>query len=69
MGLKEYITLFAVLLLLVGMRFFRHTLFDALMEAFNNFRGGPRPPTHPLPANDAVLLLRRRPMKPKAWRL
>ncbi|HLK65097.1 MAG TPA: hypothetical protein VKU19_16760 [Bryobacteraceae bacterium] len=36
---------------------------QAIQEAINNFsnhfRGGP-PPTHPLPANDAFLLRRRR---------
>ena len=33
-----------------------------LREAIDNFRGrGPRPPMHPLPANDAFLLIKRRP--------
>jgi hypothetical protein len=32
-----------------------------IAEALARFRGGgPRPPTHPLPGNDAVLVLRRR---------
>jgi hypothetical protein len=32
-----------------------------ILEAINNLRGGgPRTPSHPLPANDASLLLRRR---------
>jgi hypothetical protein len=66
-GLREYVTLFAVLLLLAGMIFFRRTLSEALIEALSNFRGGPRPPTHPLPANDGELLTKRA-RKPKAWR-
>ena len=32
-----------------------------LQEALENFRGGgPRPPMHPMPANDAILLNKRR---------
>jgi hypothetical protein len=31
-----------------------------IVEALSNFRGGPRPPTHPLPSNDSALLGRRR---------
>ncbi len=34
---------------------------EAVQEAISNFRGGgPKPPTHPLPANDSTLLTRRR---------
>jgi hypothetical protein len=39
----------------------RRQLVDGLNEAFDRFRGGgPRPPTHPLPANDRFLTLRKR---------
>ena len=69
MGPKEYTTLVALLLLAVAIVFFGRSLSDALIEALSNFRGGPRPPTHPLPANDGSLLLRRRARKSKAWRL
>jgi hypothetical protein len=31
-----------------------------IAEALSNFRGGPRPPTHPLPSNDSALLGRRK---------
>lgn len=30
-----------------------------LAEGINNFRGGPPPPTHPLPGDDSALLCRR----------
>lgn len=35
-------------------------LFRQLVEELNNWRGGP-PPTHPLPGDDGVILLRSRP--------
>jgi len=35
-------------------------LVDALIEAIQNFRGGPPTGPHPSPANDSALLLRRR---------
>jgi hypothetical protein len=38
----------------------RRQLADALNEAFNNFRGGPRPPSHPLPGDDAFIVRRKR---------
>ena len=31
-----------------------------LMDALENMRGGPRPPTHPLPGNDGFVVLRKR---------
>jgi len=34
-------------------------LASQLEQALNNWRGGP-PPTHPMPANDGVIVLRRR---------
>ena len=49
MRLQEYVTLIAVLLLLLaGMFFFRRTLSDALIEALSHFRGGPRPAHSPI---------------------
>jgi hypothetical protein len=39
---------------------FKRGLLDALIDALNNFRGGPPAAMHPSPANDAVVLLRRR---------
>ena len=39
---------------------FKRDLLDALIDALNNFRGGPPTAMHPSPANDAMLLLRRR---------
>jgi len=68
MRLADYVTLVAVALLIIGFVFFRRTLSDALVEALSNFRGGPRPPTHPLPSNDARLLLRRA-KKSRVWHL
>jgi hypothetical protein len=37
---------------------FRRWMLDALIEAINNFRGGPPSPMHPLPADDGALLRR-----------
>jgi hypothetical protein len=34
-------------------------LIDALIEAMNNFRGGPPAGMHPLPADDGALLRKR----------
>ena len=45
----------ALLLAIFGRRKF----IDELIEALNNFRGGPPTPMHPSPANDAELLRRR----------
>lgn len=45
----------ALLLILLSQRWVR----DALMEAINNFRGGPPTAMHPSPSNDALLLRRR----------
>jgi hypothetical protein len=51
-----------LLLLVTGLVIlsFQRWLLDALIEAINNFRGGPPTPMHPSPSNDSVLLLRRR---------
>ena len=42
---------------------FRRSMVDALIEAINNFRGGPPSPMHPCPADDSRLLRRRREME------
>jgi hypothetical protein len=39
--------------------FVRPSMLNALMEAINNFRGGPPTPMHPSPSNDAALLRKR----------
>jgi hypothetical protein len=39
--------------------FRRRELVDELIEALNNFRGGPPSPMHPSPVNDRDLLRRR----------
>jgi hypothetical protein len=41
----------------MGVLFARH--WRDLVEALNNWRGGP-PPTHPLPGDDGVIVLRGR---------
>lgn len=52
---------FAGLLLLILLQ---RRVRDALLEGIHNFRGGPpTTPMHPLPANDGVLLGRRRTAK------
>jgi hypothetical protein len=38
---------------------FQRRLLDALIEAINNFRGGPPTTMHPSPADDGALLRRR----------
>lgn len=38
---------------------FRRSLLEALIEAIDNFRGGPPTPMHPSPADDGTLLRRR----------
>jgi hypothetical protein len=51
-----------LLLSIVGVAtciFFAGRIARVIAEALNNFRG-PGPPTHPLPANDTFLTLRRR---------
>jgi len=55
------VTVILVSLALVGMGLSGglRTLARQLEEGLNNWRGGP-PPTHPMPANDGVIVLRRR---------
>jgi hypothetical protein len=45
----------ALLVILCSQRRFQ----DALIEAINNFRGGPPTAMHPSPSNDGALLRRR----------
>ena len=60
MGQGGPVMLLALATLLVVVFFFRRwRLLDALIEELNNFRGGPRPPMHPIPADDGALLRRR----------
>jgi hypothetical protein len=42
---------------------FQRSVIDALVESIRNFRGGPPTPGHPLPANDNVILHRKRSRK------
>ncbi|MCU1234333.1 MAG: hypothetical protein JWP63_2300 [Candidatus Solibacter sp.] len=46
----------AAVLIVISQRW----LVDALIEAIQNFRGGPPTGMHPSPANDGALLRRRR---------
>ena len=39
---------------------FQGSVLEALLEAINNFRGGPPTPMHPLPADDGAMLRRKR---------
>jgi hypothetical protein len=55
---KLLIDLFPIAL--VTILLFRRDVRSALIEGINNFRGGPPPPSHPSPGNDAALTLRRR---------
>jgi hypothetical protein len=46
---------------------FRGSVLEALLEAINNFRGGPPAPRHPLPADDGAILRRRRSKAPNRF--
>ena len=52
------IVLFLILAAVAAL-LFRRSMLDALIEAINNFRGGPPTPMHPSPADDTALLRRR----------
>jgi hypothetical protein len=39
---------------------FQGSVLEAILQAINNFRGGPPTPRHPLPADDGAILRRRR---------
>ena len=57
MNLREIIIILLTLLVLANFR----AIAMSLIEAINTFKGGPRPPTHPLPSTDSRILNRRRP--------
>ena len=60
MGQIEGIVLFsAILLALLVTLCFQRRLRDALIEAIDNFRGGPPTAMHPSPSNDGALLRRK----------
>jgi hypothetical protein len=43
------------------MSLYRRQVAEAIEEALNHFRGGgPRPPTHPLPADDGLIVRRKK---------
>ena len=44
----------------MALLFSRRGVREALIEALNNFRGGPPAPMHPSPADDGFLLRKRR---------
>jgi hypothetical protein len=49
----------AILVALLLTLCFQRRLLDAIIEAINNFRGGPPTAMHPSPADDGALLRRR----------
>ena len=57
MELREILAVLCCLAMVIFI--FRREPVDALIEAINNFRGGPPRPMHPSPADDGVLLRRR----------
>ena len=60
MGQNNYIALILLLIFVAFVTlFFRRWMVDALIEAINNFSGGPPTPMHPSPSNDAALLRKR----------
>jgi hypothetical protein len=46
---------------------FQGSVLEALLEAINNFRGGPPTPRHPLPADDGAIVRRKRSRRPKGF--
>ena len=60
MGQVEGVVLFsAILVALLVILGFQRRPRDALMEALNNFRGGPPTAMHPSPSDDGALLRRK----------
>jgi hypothetical protein len=43
------------------------SVLEAILQAISNFRGGPPTPKHPLPADDSVILRRKRLRVPKEF--
>ena len=62
MGQTRLVLLFLTFVA-VSALLFRRWMLDAVIEALNDladhFRGGPRTPMHPSPANDSALLRKR----------
>jgi hypothetical protein len=52
-----------LVLAVAAMLTWKRSMLDALIEALDNFRGGPPTAMHPSPSNDTALLLRRRAKK------
>jgi hypothetical protein len=65
MGQTDHDVLLLILVAFLAILFFKlfckRWMLEALIEAINNFRGGPPTPMHPSPAGDDALL--RRPSK------
>lgn len=61
----ERILLSAILVALLVKAFSQRWLVDALIEAINNFRGGPPTPMHPSAVNDGAFLRRRSQSRPR----
>jgi hypothetical protein len=59
MGQSGVILFSAILVALLVFLRSQRRLLDALIEAINNFRGGPPTAMHPSPADDGALLRRR----------
>ena len=60
MGQIEGTVLFsAILVALLVILCFQRRLLDALIEAIDNFRGGPPTAMHPSPSDDGALLRRK----------
>ena len=56
MNLREIIIILLALFVLANAR----AIATSLIEAINAFKGGPRPPSHPIPSTDSRILNRRR---------
>jgi hypothetical protein len=59
MTLRDYTELFSVFVAILLFALFGRKLLDPIVEALNNFRGGPPTPMHPSPSGDTALLRKR----------
>ena len=59
MTLRDYTELFCLFIAILLFAFFGPTLLDPIIEALNNFKGGPPTPMHPSPSGDGALLRKR----------
>ena len=57
--IESTVLLSAILVALLVILCFQRRLLDALIEAINNFRGGPPTAMHPSPSDDGALLRRK----------